>query len=229
MNKKIIFLLVILFLVAAFFYFDAHEYLRFEFLQQQRVHLRNYYLAHPVFFSTLFFLIYIGITSFSIPGALVMTLAAGGIFGLWRGLVLVSFANAIGATIAFWISRYVLQEKIQQRFKQQFEKINKGMREEGNYFLFTMRVIPAVPYFIINLCMGITRIKAWSFYWITQLGELPANFIYVYAGTNIAAINKPSDILSLELLLSLSALALFPLVIKKILPSLMKNKCVTPH
>ena len=160
-------------------------------------------------------LVYVLVAAFSLPGAAVMTLAGGGLFGLGWGLAVVSFASATGATLACFFARYVLRDSVQRKFGHRLGGINRGMREEGAFYLFTLRLVPVIPFFIINLVMGLTPIKLWTFYWVSQLGMLPGTVVFVNAGRELARIDSPGDILSPRLILSFAALGLFPLLVKK--------------
>jgi pyruvate/2-oxoglutarate dehydrogenase complex dihydrolipoamide dehydrogenase (E3) component/uncharacterized membrane protein YdjX (TVP38/TMEM64 family) len=156
-------------------------------------------------------------TGLSVPGATVLTLIAGAIFGLLRGTLLVSFASSLGATLAFLLSRFVLRDWVQARFGAQLRGINEGIAKEGAFYLFTLRLVPAVPYFAINLAMGLTPIRARTFYWVSQAGMLGATIVYVNAGTRLAAISSPAGILSPQVIGALVLLGFFPLLAKKLL------------
>jgi pyruvate/2-oxoglutarate dehydrogenase complex dihydrolipoamide dehydrogenase (E3) component/uncharacterized membrane protein YdjX (TVP38/TMEM64 family) len=163
-----------------------------------------------------FFLAYIAATGLSLPGATLLTLAAGAIFGLLWGTLLVSFASALGATAAFLLSRFLLRDWVQARFGARLRAINDGVANEGAFYLFTLRIVPAVPFFMVNLAMGPTPIPVRTFYWVSQLGMLPATLIYVNAGTQLAAIDSPAGILSPALLGAFVLLGIFPLIAKKL-------------
>jgi pyruvate/2-oxoglutarate dehydrogenase complex dihydrolipoamide dehydrogenase (E3) component/uncharacterized membrane protein YdjX (TVP38/TMEM64 family) len=156
------------------------------------------------------------VTALSLPGAAVMTVAAGALFGLLQGTLLVSFASTIGATLAFLVSRYLLRDAVQQRFGSRLAAINRGIERDGAFYLFTLRLVPAFPFFLINLLMGLTPIKAWTFYWVSQIGMLAGTLVYVNAGTQIAQLESLSGILSPDLLISFALLGLFPLLAKKV-------------
>jgi pyruvate/2-oxoglutarate dehydrogenase complex dihydrolipoamide dehydrogenase (E3) component/uncharacterized membrane protein YdjX (TVP38/TMEM64 family) len=166
----------------------------------------------------------VAVTGLSVPGATLLTLAAGAIFGLLWGTLLVSFASALGATVAFLLSRFLLRDWVQARFAAQLRGINEGVAKEGAFYLFTLRIVPAVPFFVINLAMGPTPIRARTFYWVSQLGMLPATLVYVNAGTQLAAIDSPAGILSPQLVGALVALGLFPLIAKKLVDGWKKRK-----
>ena len=163
-----------------------------------------------------FFILYVAVTALSLPGAAVMTLAAGSVFGLLGGTVLVSFASSIGATLAFLASRYLLRDQVQRRFGDRLESINDGMQREGALYLFTLRLVPIVPFFLINLVMGLSPIRARTFYWVSQIGMLAGTLVYVNAGAQLAALESLSDIMSPALLGSFVLLGLFPLLARRI-------------
>ena len=210
-------------LVVAFFAFDLKQYLSFAYLQGQRDVLLGYYDANPVAIAGLYFAIYVSVTALSLPGAAIMTLAGGAIFGLVLGTILVSFASTIGATLAFFVSRYLLRDTIQKRFSERLREINKGIEEEGSLYLFTLRLIPAVPFFVINVVMGLTPMRALTFFVVSQIGMLPGTLVFVNAGTQLAQLASAAGILSPKLILSFVLLGLFPIVAKKSL-ALLKGK-----
>ncbi|HYN12076.1 MAG TPA: FAD-dependent oxidoreductase, partial [Burkholderiales bacterium] len=174
------------------------------------------YGAHPGLTAFGFFVLYVAVTGLSLPGATLMTLVAGAVFGLLLGTLIVSFASSIGATIAFLASRFLLRDWVQRRFGAQLKPINDGVAREGGFYLFTLRLIPVVPFFVINLLMGLTPIRAWTFYWTSQLGMLAGTLVYVNAGTQLAKIESLQGILSWQLIGAFVLLGLFPLVAKRI-------------
>jgi pyruvate/2-oxoglutarate dehydrogenase complex dihydrolipoamide dehydrogenase (E3) component/uncharacterized membrane protein YdjX (TVP38/TMEM64 family) len=207
---------VIIIMVAAFFAFDVGRYLNLEFFKARHQALATYYQAHPLAAALAYFVAYVAVTGLSLPGAAIMTLAGGAIFGLLWGTLIVSFASSIGATLAFLASRFVLRDWVQQRFGRQLRPINDGFDKEGGFYLFTLRLVPAFPFFVINLLMGLTPIRAWTFYWVSQAGMLAGTMVYVNAGTQLAGIDSLRGILSPGLIVSMSLLGVFPLVSKKI-------------
>jgi pyruvate/2-oxoglutarate dehydrogenase complex dihydrolipoamide dehydrogenase (E3) component/uncharacterized membrane protein YdjX (TVP38/TMEM64 family) len=213
--------LVVVLLVAAaaalFFAAGGHRYLALDNLKAQQAVLQDWRAAHPASAAAAFFAAYVAMTGLSLPGATLLTLAAGALFGLLWGTVLVSFASAIGATIAFLASRFVLREWVRRTYEAQLRAIDRGVDKEGGFYLFTLRLIPAVPFFVINLAMGLTRMRAPTFYWVSQLGMLPGTLVYVYAGTQLGGIGSLRDVLSPGLIGALLALGLFPLAAKKVL------------
>jgi pyruvate/2-oxoglutarate dehydrogenase complex dihydrolipoamide dehydrogenase (E3) component/uncharacterized membrane protein YdjX (TVP38/TMEM64 family) len=178
--------------------------------------LQAWHQSHPWQVTLGFFAAYVAATGLSLPGATLLTIAAGAIFGLLWGTVLVSFASSIGATIAFLVSRFLLRDWVQSRFGDRLRAINEGMAKDGAFYLFTLRIVPAVPFFVINLAMGPTPIRVHTFYWASQLGMLPATLIYVNAGTQLAAIDSPSGILSPSLIGAFVLLGLFPFIAKRL-------------
>ena len=208
--KKLILLAAIVGLVVLYFALGLNQYLTFEQLSAQQAQFNAWLSVHPTLVPAAFFSLYILVTALSLPGAAIMTLAAGALFGLWQGLLLASFASSIGATLAFLVARFVLRDTVQQRFGDKLTAVNRGIERDGAFYLFTLRLIPIFPFFIINLAMGLTRLKTWTFYWISQVGMLAGTLVYVNAGTQLAAIESLGDIFSLQLLLSFALLGLFP-------------------
>jgi uncharacterized membrane protein YdjX (TVP38/TMEM64 family) len=202
-------------LIAAFFGLGLHHHLTLDNLRASRAAIVEYRDAHAVLATLAFFFTYVAVTGISLPGAGILTLAAGAIFGLLWGTVVVSFASAIGATIAFLTSRFLLHDFIQKRFGDRLKAINAGVRRDGALYVITLRLIPAFPFFIINLVMGLTPIPARTFYWASQVGMLPLTLVFVNAGTQLARIDKLSDILSPTLIASLVLIGLFPLIARK--------------
>lgn len=164
----------------------------------------------------LFLGVYIFLTSLSIPGAIVLTLLAGAIFGVGNGTLLVSVASTAGASIAFLMSRYLFRESMMKKFERKLRKINRKLEQNGNLYLFTLRLIPVSPYVVVNILMGLTSVRLWTFIWITFLGMLPGNMIYVFAGRKIADIRSASEILTWPIILSLTLIGILPLVTTKI-------------
>ena len=204
-------------LIVVFFALGGHAHLSFDNIKAQQAAIQSYYGAHPGRTAALYFLAYVAITGLSLPGAAVMTLAGGAVFGLLWGTLIVSFASSIGATLAFLASRYVLRDWVQRRFGSPLRAIDQGIAREGAFYLFTLRLIPAIPFFAINLAMGVTRMRAWTFYWVSQLGMLAGTLVYVNAGTRLAAIESPAGILSPGLIGAFLLLGFFPLIAKKII------------
>ncbi|MFY7939550.1 MAG: FAD-dependent oxidoreductase [Burkholderiaceae bacterium] len=227
-RSKLILILAVLGLVAAFFAFDGGQYLSLAYLKSRQAELAALYGSHPWTVVGVFFGAYVLVAAFSLPGAIPMTLAAGAFFGLITGTILVSFASSLGATLAFLASRYVLRDAVPQRFRPMLADINKGIEREGAFYLFTMRLIPFIPFFAINLLMGLTRMKAGVFYLISQLGMLAGTMVYVNAGTQLARIDSLQGILSPALLGSFVLLGVFPLIAKKIIETVKQRKVYAP-
>jgi uncharacterized membrane protein YdjX (TVP38/TMEM64 family) len=217
MSKKVFLITVLLALGLAFFIFDLHQWLTLDNLKAGQVQFEEWRSASPLLVALLFTLFYILVTGLSLPGAAIMTLAGGAMFGLLWGTIIVSFASSIGATIAFLVSRYLLRDWVQGRFGQRLQTINSGIEREGAFYLFALRLVPVFPFFLINILMGLTRIKTWTFYWVSQLGMLAGTLVYVNAGTQLGRIESLGDILSWQLLLSFALLGLFPLLAKHLL------------
>ncbi|MBI2318471.1 MAG: FAD-dependent oxidoreductase, partial [Betaproteobacteria bacterium] len=215
-RAKLLVVVVIAVAVSAFFAFDAGRYLNLEFFKAQHAAFVTYDGLHPLEAALWFFVAYVAVTGLSLPGAAIMTLAGGAIFGLLWGTLIVSFASSIGATAAFLASRFVLRDWVQQRFGSRLQSINEGFGKEGGFYLFALRLVPAFPFFVINLLMGLTPIRAWTFYWVSQAGMLAGTVVYVNAGTHLARIDSLRGILSPGLIISMSLLGVFPLAAKKI-------------
>jgi len=216
-RSRLALLVVIVLLVAAFFAAGGQRYLSFETIKAEQEAILDYYASHPWQTALGFFVAYVAVTGLSLPGAALMTLVAGAIFGLLWGTVIVSFASTIGATVAFLASRFLLRDWVQRRFGHALRAVNEGVAREGAFYLFTLRLIPAVPFFVINLALGLTPIRTATFYWVSQLGMLAGTIVYVNAGTRLAAIESPAGILSPGLLGAFVLLGLFPLLAKKAL------------
>jgi len=209
---RIALLVVIVALVAAFFAFGLDRYFTFEFFRNRQLEIESYVRAYPLRSAAIYFAIYVAVTGLSLPGAAVMTLVGGAIFGLLWGTVIVSFASSIGATLAFLASRFLLRDWVQGRFGEKLKPINSGVAKEGAFYLFALRLVPAFPFFLINLAMGLTPIRTWTFYWVSQVGMLAGTLVYVYAGTTLGEFR-----ISIELLVAFALLGIFPLIAKKTL------------
>ena len=203
-------------LIGAFFAFDLGQYLSLSALQAQRGELLAWRDAQPLLASLIYFAAYVVATALSLPGAAILTLAGGAVFGLWWGLLLVSFASTLGATGAFLVARYLARDGIQARYGARLKAINAGIEKEGAFYLFTLRLVPIFPFFLINLLLGLTKMRATTFFWVSQLGMLPGTFVYVNAGTQIAQLKSLGGILSPGLIGAFVLLGVFPLIAKKI-------------
>ena len=208
-------LAVLVMAVIAFFALGLQRYLSLEYIKSQQGQLEAWRAANPHVAGLTFFGLYVAVTALSLPGATILTLAAGAIFGLAWGSLIASFAASIGATLAFLMSRVVLRDWVQARFGERLAAINDGVRKDGAFYLFTLRVLPLFPFFLINLAMGLTQIRVLTYYWVSQIGMLLGTVVYVNAGTQLARIDKLADVASPGLLASLALLGLFPLIAKK--------------
>lgn len=215
-KTKLLFLFLMLAVVAMFYATGSYHYLELAFIQKNLDAIRSYYESNPGSLIAVFLFLYISITSLSIPGAIVLTLLAGAIFGVIPGTLLVSFASTAGATIAFLMSRYLFRESMMNRFKDRLKTVNQKVRENGNSYLFTMRLIPVSPYVVINVMMGLTSIKTWNYIWITFVAMFPGNLVYVYAGRKISEIKSASEILTWPIILVLTLLGILPWLVKKL-------------
>lgn len=213
--KKIILAAVIASAIILFFVFDLGQYLNLEYLRQSRESFQELYAENMIMVLGGFFLIYITVTALSLPGAAVMTLAAGALFGFWTGFIIVSFASSIGATLACAVARYLFRDWTRDKLGRWYHKINSGIEREGAFYLFTMRLIPAIPFFAINLGMALTGMRLWTFYWVSQLGMLAGTAVFVNAGNQLGQVSKVGDILSPGLIISFVILGVFPLAVKK--------------
>ena len=216
-TKQIVVIAVVAAAFAAWFYFDLGSLLQFEVLQQRIGEMRQWYGENPLLAGLLYFAIYVVVTALSVPGAAIMTLGGGALFGFWYALVLVSFASSIGATLAFMVSRVVLRDWVQERFGRHMGAVNAGFERDGSFYLFSLRLVPLFPFFLINLLMGLLPIRPWRYYWVSQLGMLPATAVYVNAGTQLGQLQSLSGIISAPLLGSFVLLAVFPFLARWLL------------
>jgi uncharacterized membrane protein YdjX (TVP38/TMEM64 family) len=200
-----------------FFALDLDRFFTLSYLKQTREQFEALYSMHTALVLTVFFVIYVATTGLSLPGATVLTLAAGALFGFWAGLVLVSFASTIGASLAFLFARFLLREWVQNKLGARLRKINRGVEQEGSFYLFTLRLIPLFPFWLINLAMGLTPMRTWTFFWVSQVGMLPGTAVYVNAGRQLGKVESVGDILSWEIVLSFVLLGVFPLAAKRVL------------
>jgi pyruvate/2-oxoglutarate dehydrogenase complex dihydrolipoamide dehydrogenase (E3) component/uncharacterized membrane protein YdjX (TVP38/TMEM64 family) len=225
MRLRQIFLLLLLALaIGAFVALDLGRYLSFEQLKASQASFAQLHAEQPFTVAAVYFLVYVLATALSIPGAVIITLAGGAVFGLWHGLLIVSFASTVGATLAFLASRFLLRDWVEARFGQRLADINAGVNREGGFYLFTLRLIPVVPFFLINLLMGLTRMKVWTYYWVSQIGMLAGTAVYVNAGTQLAQLDSLQGILSPALLGSFVLLGIFPLIARRIVAAVQKRK-----
>ncbi|MGY8972822.1 MAG: FAD-dependent oxidoreductase, partial [Sphingomonadales bacterium] len=222
--KKILIILALAVLVAAYFFFGLGDYLTVDGIKQVAGEVGGYYERNPLQVIALFFLTYVAMTAASLPGAAVMTLAAGALFGVVIGTIVVSFASTLGAVLAFLASRYVLRDMIEQRFGARLKTVNQGLERDGAFYLFTTRMIPLFPFFVVNLVMGLTRIRARTYAWVSQVGMLLGTIVYVNAGTQLAQIDSLAGIASPAVLASFALLGIAPWIAKAIIGWIKRRK-----
>jgi pyruvate/2-oxoglutarate dehydrogenase complex dihydrolipoamide dehydrogenase (E3) component/uncharacterized membrane protein YdjX (TVP38/TMEM64 family) len=221
-------LAVIVILTASFFIFDFHRYLTLETLKAQQADFEFYRNNNPGLAVAIYMLIYIAVTGLSLPGATLLTLAGGALFGLFWGTLIVSFASTIGATLAFLSARFLFRDLVKSRFADRLDVINKGVARDGALYLFTLRLVPLFPFFVINLAMGLTNLKLQTFYWVSQVGMLAGTVVYVNAGTQLAKLESIAGILSPGLIGSFALLGIFPLLASKVVEAINANKVYAP-
>lgn len=222
--KRLTLILLITALVAAFFALGLDRWLTLAALKAGQATFAGWYEASPALVAGGDLLLYVAVTALSLPGAVVMTLAGGALFGLWTGTLLVSFASSIGATLAFLVSRFLLRDQVQRRYGQRLAAVNAGMARDGAFYLFTLRLVPVFPFFVINLLMGLTPLRTRTFYWVSQLGMLPGTLVYVNAGTRLAELDSLSGILSPGLIASFALRGLFPLLARRLVAWMQARK-----
>ncbi len=227
--KQIALLVVIAVAVAAWFYLDLGSYLQLEVVQQRIGELRAWYRENPLRAGVIYFVVYVAVTALSVPGAAVMTLAGGALFGFWYALLLVSFASSLGATLAFLVSRVLLRDWVQGRFGRQLRAVNEGFEKDGAFYLFSLRLVPLFPFFLINLLMGLLPIGIWRYYWVSQLGMFPGTAVYVNAGTQLGNLTSTSGIISPSLLGSFVLLGIFPLLARWLLNYLQARRALAAY
>ena len=222
--KKAVLALVLIGAIAAYFIFDLGQYLSLENFKASQADIVAAKDANPALYIAGFFLLYVAVTGLSIPGAAIMSLVAGALFGVVIGTLIVSFASTMGATLAFLSSRYLLRDWVQGKFGERLRAVDDGLEKDGAFYLFTLRLIPVFPFFVINLLMGLTRIKTGTFFWVSQIGMLPATIVFVNAGTQISRIDSTAGLLSPTLIASFVALALFPWAAKAIVAVVKRSR-----
>lgn len=225
--KRIAVLVVVVGLAILFEFLGLGRYLSLSYVKASQTKFAALYADHKLTVIAVYMVIYILVTSLSLPGAAIMTLAGGAFFGLLTGTIVVSFASSIGATLACFVSRFILRDWVQSKFGEKLKTINEGIEKEGAFYLFTLRLIPVFPFWLINLVMGLTKMPLRTFYWVSQAGMLAGTVVYVNAGKELAKINSLSGILSPGLIFSFVLLGLFPIAIKKLL-SLYRSKKTHP-
>ncbi|NRB25289.1 FAD-dependent oxidoreductase [Shewanella sp.] len=224
MFKKIALLLIVALFMGLFFQYDLHELLTLDGLKASMNEFSQWREQDPVLVIGGFFLLYVMVTALSLPGAAILTLAAGALFGVAEGLIIASFASSIGALLAFLVSRYLLRDSIKRRFPERLTAIDAGIQKEGGFYLFTLRLVPIFPFFLINLLMGVTAFKSWTFYWVSQLGMFAGTLVYVNAGTQLAQIDSVSAIFSFQLMASFALLGLLPLIANAFINMIKKRR-----
>ena len=222
--KKAVLALVLFGALAAYFAFDLGQYLSLENFKASQAEIVAAKDANPALYIAGFFLLYVAVTGLSIPGAAIMSLVAGALFGVVLGTLIVSFASTMGATLAFLSSRYLLRDWVQGKFGERLRAVDDGLEKDGAFYLFTLRLIPVFPFFVINLLMGLTRIKTGTFFWVSQIGMLPATIVFVNAGTQISRIESTAGLLSPALIASFVALAFFPWAAKGIVAVVKRSR-----
>jgi len=220
MKKKIAVLVLLAALIALFFGFGLQDYLTLDYLSAQREALGGWRQENPWTAALAFFTLYVAITAVSLPGAALLTLLAGAVFGFWQGLILVSFASSLGATLAFLIARYLFRDAVRARFSRQLNVIDRGIEKDGAFYLFALRLVPLFPFFAVNLAMAVTPLPTLRFYFVSQAGMLAGTAAYVWAGRELGQIESAAHILSPGLLIAFAVLGLFPLLAKKALDAI---------
>ncbi|HMT40225.1 TVP38/TMEM64 family protein [Sphingorhabdus sp.] len=222
MNKRIALLALLAVAIAAYFWFDLGQYLSLDAFKAQQAQIIAAKDASPLLYIGGFFLIYVIVTALSLPGAAIMSLVAGALFGVVTGTIVVSFASSIGATLAFLSARFLLRDWVQSKFGERLKAIDDGIARDGAMYLFTIRLIPLFPFFVVNLLMGLTRIKTRTFYWVSQIGMLPATAVFVNAGTQISKVDSTAGLLSPTLIGSFVLLGIFPWIARGLVAAVKK-------
>jgi uncharacterized membrane protein YdjX (TVP38/TMEM64 family) len=215
--KKIVILIVIAGLIVAVKVFGLDQYLTLSNLKGSLDTLKALYRDHSLMVIAGYFVIYVLTTSLSLPGASPLGVAGGALFGFWTATIVVSFASTIGATLACLVSRFLLRDWIQNKFGGKIAKINEGIEKEGAFYLFSLRLIPVFPFWLINLAMGLTKMPLFKFYWVSQIGMLPGTMVFVNAGKELAKIESVKGIFSPSLLISFALIGIFPIMVKKLI------------
>ena len=229
MNKKFTIIGIIALLIAGFFLFDLQQYFSLDFIKTKQEAFNAYYQENTLLTLLIFFAVYVGVAALSLPGAAIMTLLAGALFGLVVGVIMVSLASTLGATLAFLVSRYLFRDTLQARYADKLKLINDGVEKEGPLYLFAMRLVPLFPFFLVNILMGFTNIRTTTFAWVSQIGMLAGTVVFVYAGTQLAQIDSLSSILSPGLILAFVLLGIFPMIAKKIMDKIRGNKILAAY
>ncbi|WP_269291259.1 TVP38/TMEM64 family protein [Vibrio cholerae] len=227
MYKKLIIALVLI-AIAALLVTQFSQCLTLDVAKAKQAELANYIDAHLLQAALIYFVVYVLLTAFSIPGATVVTLLGAALFGFWLSLLLASFASTIGATLAFLSSRFLLRDWVQAKFADKLQTINQGIERDGAFYLLSLRLIPIFPFFLINLVMGLTPISTWRYYWVSQLGMLPGTAVYLNAGTQLAEISSLGEIVSLPVLASFVLLGVFPIMVKWLMGKVQQRATQSP-
>jgi pyruvate/2-oxoglutarate dehydrogenase complex dihydrolipoamide dehydrogenase (E3) component/uncharacterized membrane protein YdjX (TVP38/TMEM64 family) len=222
-SKKVVAGTIVL-LIGVFFVFDLGRFLELGVLKDHQANLAALIEQNLLVSLSLFFVIYVTVTALSLPGAAVMTLAGGALLGFGWGLLVISFASTIGATLAFLVARFLFRDTLRKRYAGYLKKIDDGIQRDGAFYLATLRLIPVFPFFVINIVLGLTGMKTWTFYWVSQLAMLPGTAVFVNAGTQLAQIERMGDIISPELLLSFVLLGVFPLIARFVVGRIQKKR-----
>ena len=222
--RKLALVAGILLAVAGFFALDLGQYFNLQAMKAQQANLEALWGERPLLVAGVYFVVYVLMAALSLPGAALLTLLGGAVFGLLWGTLIVSFASTLGATLAFLMARFLLRDWVVARFGQRLAAIDEGIRREGAFYLFTLRLVPAFPFFLVNLLLGLTVMKARTFYWVSQVGMLAGTVVYVNAGTQLAQLESLSGILSPALLGSFVLLGIFPLIARRIVEAVRANK-----
>jgi len=223
LSKKAGIVLAILAVIVSFWYFEFGKYLTLSYIKESQEKFQTLYQGNRTLVIASYMAIYILVTALSLPGAAVLTLAGGALFGLLVGTIVVSFASTIGATLACFVSRFILRDWVQGKFGNKLSVINEGIEREGAFYLFTMRLIPAIPFFAINLVMGLTKIPLITFFWVSQIGMFAGTIVYINAGKELAKIDSLAGILSPGLIISFVILGVFPIMVKKLMEAYRKR------
>jgi uncharacterized membrane protein YdjX (TVP38/TMEM64 family) len=208
----------------AFKVFNLGQYLTLSYLKESLDKFNDLYEKHQALVIAGYFIIYVLTTSLSLPGASPLGIVGGALFGFWVATLVVSFASTIGATLACFVSRFLLRDWVQSKFSDKIAKVNEGIEKEGAFYLFTLRLIPIFPFWMINLVMGLTKMPLSRFYWVSQIGMLPGTMVYVNAGKELAKIESIKGIFSPRLIISFALLGIFPIAVKKLVAFYRKRK-----
>ncbi|MFM7461344.1 MAG: VTT domain-containing protein, partial [Burkholderiales bacterium] len=227
-KRKALLVLAVIALIAAYFVFDLGRFASLDYVKTQQAALTNYYRAQPWQTAAIFFAIYVAVTGLSLPSAAILTLAAGALFGIVKGVVLVSFASTIGATLAFLVARFVLRDAVQTKFGDKLKSFNDGIAKDGAFYLFTLRLVPAFPFFLVNVVMGLTPMRTWTFFWVSQVGMFLGTLVFVNAGTQLAEVTSLKGVLSPGLIGAFVLLGIFPIIAKKIIGSVKARRVYAP-